>query len=119
MEIDKILKQAAGKIASIGQDAEESRFLWQEAKEQLKQMESKLYLETKAKNNGMTVNEVEAVINSDDGIYDQKMAVISHESEFRKLEVKLKSWEEALNSAKMIGRLKIAEMSSLNNIVKN
>lgn len=117
MDINKVLDESAGQISRIGTEAEESRFLWQESKERLKQMEAKSYLTIKAENDGMAVKEVEAHISSDDSIYQQKMSVITHESEYRKLEVTLEGWKEALNSAKMIGRLKIAEMGSLHGTV--
>ena len=112
MDIEQTLSQSPAKIARLAELAEESRFLWDEAKIRLKQTEAKKHLSVKATESDLTVADLKAKVDEDTDIYEQRLAVISHESEFKKNCIEFDKWTNAFNSARKLANLKIEEMRS-------
>lgn len=102
IDCDRILNEAPRKMEEISKKAEDSRFLWKEAEIRLKQMEAKVHMMCKAENPELTIADLEAQCNSDQGLYEQRLAVISHESLYRKDLIEQKSWEDAWISARKL-----------------
>lgn len=115
MDINATLEQSPNKIAEFAQIAEESRFLFKEAEIRLKQDEAKLHLTTKMIKTGMTAGDIKATVEADVKIYEQRLAVISHESEYKKASIELEKWINAFNAARKLANVKIEEMRSLHN----
>ena len=112
-DINKTLAEMPALIAKTSEQAEESRFLWQESKVRLKQQEAKIYLQTKAQEPDAKVGELDALVNASQELYEQRLAVVSHESEYRKLDAQITAYSEALMSAKCMAKLKLGEMASM------
>jgi len=117
MNINLTLEQAPAKIAELAQKVEESRFLWKEAEIRLKQLEAKLHLTIKAEIPDLTVGDLKAKVDGDDSIYEQRLNVISHESEYKKECIEMDKWVNAFNSARKLANVKIEEMRSLHSTV--
>ena len=117
MNIHKTLEVAPSKIAELAQKAEESRFLWKESEIRLKQVEAAKHLSVKAKKPNKTQSDLKAEVESDPKIYEQRLSVISHESEYKKACIECDKWVNAFNSARKLANLSIEEMRSLHNQV--
>ena len=117
MNINLTLEKAPNEIATRALKVEESRFLWKEAEIRLKQVEAKAHLELKALKPDATVADLKAEVEAMDSIYEQRMAVISHESEYKKETIELDKWVNAFNSARKLANVKIEEMRSLHQTV--
>jgi leucyl aminopeptidase len=117
VDINKTLEQAPGKIAELAHKAEESRFLWKEAEIRLKQVEASKHLSVKAKHPDKTQSDLKAEVESDSEIYEQRLAVISHESEYKKDMIECDKWVNAFASARKLANVKIQEMQSLHDTV--
>jgi len=113
MDVNRTLEQAPNEIAKRAEKAEESRFLWKEAELRLKQVEAKHHLFLKTEKPDSTVADLKAEVDQIDEVYEQRMAVISHESEYRKECIELEKWINAFNSARKLANVKIEEMRSL------
>ena len=111
--INETLATLPALIAKTSESAEESRFCWQEARIRLKQDEAKAYLSLKAQEPDAKVGELDAMLNASQELYEQRLAVVSHESEYRKLDAQITAYTEALQSAKVLARLKLGEMASM------
>ena len=111
-DYSKTLREVPALISRESELAEESRFYWQNAKEDLKQAEAVKYLETKAHNDKMTVSEIQAIVNADEILYDKRMSIVCHESEYRKHQGKIDSMIEALQAAKMLCRIDLNERNA-------
>jgi hypothetical protein len=118
MDITKTLEQAPSKIAELATRAEESRFLWKESEIRLKQVEARKHLSVKAESPDKTQSDLKAEVESDDSIYQQRLSVISHESEYKKCEIECNKWVNAFASARKLANVRIEEMRSLNDNVR-
>jgi len=117
MDINKTLELAPCKIGELASKAEESRFLWKEAEIRLKQVEAMKHLSVKAEYPDKTQSDLKAEVESDDSIYQQRLAVISHESEYKKAMIECDKWVNAFASARKLANVKIQEMQSLHDTV--
>ena len=111
--INETLATLPALIAKTSESAEESRFCWQEARIRLKQDEAKAYLSLKAQEPDAKVGELDAMLNASQELYEQRLAVVSHESEYRKLDAQITAYSEALMAAKCMAKLKLGEMASM------
>jgi hypothetical protein len=118
MDINKTLEQAPAKIAELAHKAEESRFLWKEAEIRLKQVEARKHLSVKAEHPDKTQADLKAEVESDDGIYEQRLAVVSHESEYKKAMIECDKWINAFASARKLANVRIEEMRSMGDTVR-
>ena len=71
----------------------------------------------KAEKPDMTVADLKAEVDQNEEVYEQRMAVISHESEYKKEMIELERWINAFTSARKLANIKIEEMRSLHNTV--
>ena len=110
MEIEQTLAKAPAQMARLAMLAEDSRFLWDESKIKLKQVEAKKHLSVKATEPNLTVSDLKAKVDEDSDIYEQRLTVIGHESEFKKNCIEFDKWENAFTSARKLANLKIEEM---------
>ena len=118
MDINATLEKAPSKIAELAEDAEESRFIWKTAEIQQKQLEAKKHLELKALQPDLTISDLKANVEAEDGIYEKRMEVLTLESAYKKALIEVDKWSNAFNSARKIANLKIEEMRSLHSTIK-
>jgi len=110
MDIHKTIDQSPGQMSRISQRAEDERCTYSRMKEDLKRTEAKVYLSLKAENGSMTVEELKAEVTMNSEVYAARLSLIEQESKHRKLEAEFGTWEEALNAAKMLAKMRMAEI---------
>lgn len=113
MNINKALEEIPSLIARNAEEAEDLRFAWKKAEEELSLKEAKLALQLKAAEHDLTATAIKTMVNGDDDIHRQRLEVLVLESKYRRKECKIKALEEELNSCKMSARLQIAEITNL------
>ena len=102
--------------ARKSQEAEEARLRWQEAKEMYARAEAKLYLTLKAEDGDLKQGDIKALINDNSTLHEGRMELIMFEANYRKLEQEVLALDDHITSAKMLGRLKMAEMTNLGGV---
>ena len=112
MDINNVLDTYPSLIARNSEEAEQLRLEWQQAKEVYEHKEAGFVLKMKAENSELKATEIKYFIASNDELYKERLNLVLLESTYRKKEVGMGSLEESLNAAKMLAKLKIAEMSA-------
>ena len=112
MDVTKTLDQAPGTMSRLSMEAEEQRLIYSRMKEEVKRTEARVYLSLKAENTNMTVKELEAKVTDNNEVYTSRLDLVEQESAYRKIECEFKAWEEALNAAKMLGKMRMSEMKT-------
>ena len=110
MDVQKTIEQAPGKMARLAQQAEDERIIYQRTKEEVKRSETRIYLSIKAEDTGKTVKELDAEVTQNAEVYSGRLDLIDQEGKYRKIEAEFNSWGEALNAAKMLAKMKMAEI---------
>jgi len=118
MDINKTLELAPGKIAELASKAEDSRLCWKSLEIQLKQLEAKTHLLVKSEKDGATQSDIKAEVDASDKVYEMRMGILAHESEYKKATIECEKWINAFASARKLANLRIEEMRSLNETVK-
>jgi len=57
-------------------------------------------------------------INNEVGLYEVRMQLVEFEADYRKKECEVKALEEELRAAKMLARIRIAEMTNIEGSLK-
>ena len=114
MDINRTLINTPTLKASAGQEAEELRLAWQVALETYDNEEALFMLKEKAKNSDLKATELKVLVSSNDVLFEKRLNNVKLESEYRKKELEINRLDDLFTSAKMLGRLQIAEMGSLN-----
>jgi len=117
MDINEILKTTPASKYEACEQAEIIRKTWQEAKEELKRKEALHALTCKAQNLKLTIADLKYLIDKDDELYKLRLDIIVKESNYRKKETEINKYDDAFTGAKMLAKLKIAEMRNLGDTV--
>ncbi len=118
LNIDKILNEAPALIAKSSEDALRAKTDYNTRTEDYKNNEARFRLKAKAENPELKDYELKAMVEADNSLSSQRMELICAESGYKRAEIDVLKWQEALNSAKVLARIKIAEMSNLDVTVK-
>lgn len=114
MDINKVLEETPSLKASAGSEAEELREAWQVAKETYDNEEALFMLKKKAENHDLKSTDLKVIVSADEHLYQRRLELVGLEAEYRKKELEINLLDDMFTSAKMLGRLQIAEMGSLN-----
>lgn len=113
MDINQVLNETPAKMAHIGQEAENLRLNWQQEKEAYDRDEARLSLEFKARNQRKTATEIKCMVLNDTGLYEKRLALLVLEGTYRRKLKELEAMEHELNSAKILSRIKMSELNSI------
>lgn len=113
MNVHEVLEINPSLKASVGERIEERRLNWCISKEKLRREEAKLALQLKARNPELKATEINASVDSNDEIYMLRMDTIKEEAVYRGLQVDLKKLDDEFTSAKMLARVQISELGTL------
>ena len=114
MEINKVLIDTPSLKATAGQEAEELREAWQVAKETYENEEALFMLKKKAENHDLKTTDLKIIVSAEENLFIKRLNLVKLEAEYRKKELEINRLDDLFTSAKMLGRLQIAEMGSLN-----
>ena len=115
--IDELLSICPSEIASASVKAEDSRFLWKEAEIKSKRLEAIAYLKFKSERSDLKIEDLKNLVNNSESIYEQRLATISHESEYKKEMIQVDRWVNLFNTARKKANLEIERMRSLHTTV--
>lgn len=114
MDINKTLEETPSLKASIAIDCENLREKWQTLKEQYNHEEAYYILTEKVKNHILKSTDLKIMAQEDNKLFAQRLEIVKAEANYRKKEIEVNHLDDEFTSAKMLGRLQIAEMGSLN-----
>lgn len=113
MDINQALNEIPAQIARVGQEAEDLRLEWQMGKETYDSVEAKMALLIKAGDPKKTATEIKYMVLDNTELYTKRLELLVKEGEYRKKLKEMEALEHELNSAKVLSRIKVAEMTSL------
>ena len=113
MDINKVLEEIPAKKARASQEAEDLRRDWQEAKEVYAHGEAQYVLRMKAENEVLKSTEIKYFVNEDQGLYEKRLELIIKEAIYRHKEKDIEALDDEFTSAKMLARLKISELGTI------
>jgi hypothetical protein len=108
------LERLPSRIARKGTETEEARALYDIVMAELDVLKGKRALEIKAKNPNLSATLLKYEVMQDIEIYKKQMDVIDKEVIYKKKEVERKELDDRLMSYKVIARIKMNEMKSIN-----
>jgi hypothetical protein len=117
MDINETLAKMPARKARAATEAENFRFEWQTAKEELRRLEAETILKVKAEYPDLTVQEQKAKADDDEKLYQKRLDVLVVESKYRKKEVESRTYDDMFTSAKRLAQIKIEEMKQLGTTV--
>ena len=117
-QIDKVLRDYPAKISEHADDQDERRFLLDTEKLKLKQIEARKHLSFKAERPDATTPDLKAMVDEDDEVYAQRMAVIEFESAYRKAGIKVERYVNGFTAARKSASLEIEVARSMNDTVR-
>ena len=107
MDINQVLNESPALISRASVVAEKLRLKWQYEEEAYNNDEAKFMLRQKAEGIEKTT-ELKVLVQDDERLYRQRLALVVMESAYRKKEIEVKSLDNEFTSAKMQARLEIA-----------
>ena len=113
MDINKILNEIPSKKARATQEAEELRLIWQKEKEVYANKEAKFMLLKKLEEDIVKSTELKVLVQDDLDLHKNRLELIVMESKYRKKENEVEVFDDEFTSAKMMARLKISELGSI------
>ena len=113
MDINKTLEETPSLKARVTQEAEDIRLEWQTCKEFYANDEAKRVMTWKAENPDMKTTEIKYHINENEDLYGNRLKLVTMESKYRKKEKEVEALDDTFTSAKMLARLKISELGSI------
>ena len=114
MDINKTLTETPSLKATAGAQAEDLREAWQVAKETYENEEALFMLTKKAENHDLKSTDLKIIVSAEESLFVKRLTLVTLEAEYRKKELEINRLDDLFTSAKMLGRLQIAEMGSLN-----
>ena len=108
------LERLPSRIARIGYLVEEAKALTDIKTAELDALKGKRALEIKATNPTLSATLLKYTVMQDLAVYRKQMEVIDTEVLYKKKEVERKELDDMLMSYKVIARIKISEMKSIN-----
>ncbi len=111
MNISQVLELAPKSKAKEAYEAETLRQDWINSKDNLKRAEGLFYIQTKTINPKMTQKDLQAMVDSDEDLLSKRYEVNTNEAKFRSKMVRVEEINDTYNSAKMLSRLKIGELT--------
>ena len=113
MNINQVLEETPSLKARVTQEAEELRLYWQRDKDVYANIEAKKVMILKAENTNIKTTEIKYHINEDEALYQARLDLVVMESKYRKKEKEVEALDDTFTSAKMLARLKISELGSI------
>ena len=113
LNISEILETAPALKSRASEEAEQARLKWLEGKEAIKRLEASFALSVKAAQNKITATELKYCVDNNNEIHKERLQVIILESQYRSKEIEANKYDDEFTSAKMLARLRISEMQSI------
>lgn len=113
MDINQVLNENPAKMARVGQEAEDARLKWQTEKEIYDREEAKMSLQFKAKNERKTATDIKCMVMNNDRLFNERKKLLVLEATYRFKLKDMEALEQELNSAKILSRIKMSELSNI------
>ena len=113
MEIDRVLIETPSLKSRASEEAEELRYKWQLAKEAYNNFEARTVLVLKIEEPAVKASEIKFYVNDHKELHEARLKVVLAESNYRKKEVEVKALDDKFTSSKVLARLKMSEMQTI------
>ena len=113
MEIQQALNELPDVKSRVSQEAEDARLEWQKAENDYDREEALFVAVLKTREPDLKTTEIKYYINKDDSLYQKRLDLRLLEASYRKKMVEVKDLEDKINSAKILARIRMSEMRTI------
>lgn len=107
------LQELPASISKKGCEAEEARLEWKKLELEFDMIRAKEFFKLKLKNPSFKITELELECDENKEVYEARLKVILAEANYRKKEVERKGFDDEFTGLKVIARIHMAELSSI------